>query len=441
MDLPVYTKKADGCQDCGLEFPGMKLRYISEGYSREKLICGKCFSKTGKDVIDHMVRMGVLEIIEDWRETKNVTILGAGNIGIACAVDLSKRYDIENIYICDSDIEKAELVYEIIGSSKIVPKEVDVTSGDSIPLGTDLTISCVPYRFNYELAKEAIGKKSHFLDLGGNNSIVDMELGLNKEAQDAGILIVPDCGLAPGLVSVFAKSFSEKLLDVTDMKFMVGGLPRDNSGDDILNYALSFSVTGLLNEYLENAVVIKHGKIQEVSALDNLTDEIIDGHKLESFSTSGGISTLPSKFLGKLNSLEYKTLRWRGHHKIISSMEKMGLMSSNVDHGMTNSPREILEARFSEYFPQLSSDIVFFKAEAASPTGSITLSIKDLNDSRSGLSAMQRMTAFPTTALAELILDGTIPDTGAKTQENFVPCDILIKKISNKGISINEDLS
>src|SRR5262249_1219664 len=153
----------------------------------------------------------------------------------------------------------------------------------------------------------------NFCDLGGNDAIVRKELLLDEFAKERGIAIVPDCGLAPGLVSILTAAATEGLDDIYEIRLRVGGIPVEPQPP--LEYSLAFSVDGLINEYVEDANVIIDGKPTVVPALTNV-EEIEFPQPfgvLEAFCTSGGVSTLTETFQNRVQHLDYKTIRYKGH--------------------------------------------------------------------------------------------------------------------------------
>ena len=136
--------------------------------------------------------------------------------------------------------------------------------------GHDSVISCVNYWYNASLSRAAIDTGTNFCDLGGNNYIVDEQLAMNDAAKAAGVNIIPDCGLAPGMVSILAMHGAAAFDTTDEIHIRVGGLPQDPQPP--LNYQLVFSVEGLINEYLEVARVIRGGKITEVPSMTEIEE-------------------------------------------------------------------------------------------------------------------------------------------------------------------------
>ncbi|MBX3290664.1 MAG: saccharopine dehydrogenase NADP-binding domain-containing protein [Acidobacteria bacterium] len=261
----------------------------------------------------------------------NILVLGAGRMGYGAAFDLIHNSpDVASVTVADFDGAKAEAVAAGVGTSRISSLRLDASNyADAVKAmkGHDSVISCVNYWYNESLSKAAIETRTNFCDLGGNNYVVDAQLALNAEAKAAGINIIPDCGLAPGMVSILAMHGAAKFDRLDEIHIRVGGLPQ--RPEPPLDYQLVFSVEGLINEYIETARVIRDGRITEVESMTELESFSFDGFPpLEAFQTSGGTSTLPDTFLGKIKELDYKTIRYTGHCEKFKTMIDLGLCSS-----------------------------------------------------------------------------------------------------------------
>jgi lysine 6-dehydrogenase len=158
-----------------------------------------------------------------------VVILGAGRMGLGAAYDLIHNSPgVELVTIADFDFSKAEEVAKKVGGN-IIPLQIDAANeAEIIKLfeAHDSAISCVNYWYNASLSKAAIATKTNFCDLGGNNYIVDEQLALDEEAKAAGINIIPDCGLAPGMVSILAMHGAKRFDEIEEIHIRVGGLPQ-----------------------------------------------------------------------------------------------------------------------------------------------------------------------------------------------------------------------
>ena len=184
-----------------------------------------------------------------------VLVLGAGRMGHGAVFDLIHNSpDVERVTVADFDVTKAEAVAAAVATSRVDIRHVDadnISEVTEMMRGHDSVISCVNYWYNVALSKAAIETRANFCDLGGNNYIVDEQLALDADAKAAGINIIPDCGLAPGMVSILAMHGSAKFDTIEEIHIRVGGLPQDPQPP--LNYQLVFSVEGLINEYIDTA--------------------------------------------------------------------------------------------------------------------------------------------------------------------------------------------
>ena len=372
-------------------------------------------------------------------------VLGAGMMGRAAALDLARSEGVEEVLLADRDQERLEAARDFVGSEKLLATPVDVTKLDAVVAlmrGRDAALSAVPYRFNYLLARAAVAANCNFCDLGGNNSIVEQELELDPAARDAGITIVPDCGLAPGLVSILSADAASGFDELEAIHLRVGGLPQHPKPP--LNYKIVFSPAGLINEYKEDALVIRNGELETIPSMTELEELEFPPPfgKLEAFVTSGGSSTLPRTFLGKVKELDYKTIRYKGHCQQLRTMLELGL---GDEEPMTVDGQELVPRRFFETLLQnkLSDDdgdvvlvrvVAKGKRDGEKKTRSYT--IIDHADQERGLSAMMRMTAFPAAIVAQLQASGALIQKGAVPQELCVPPGLFIKELEKRGVKI-----
>src|SRR3954454_14640995 len=277
-------------------------------------------------------------------------VIGSGMMGSAAAYDMARNPDVKSVTLADSDYklakETAGRLNKLLRDKKIVPEKVDASSEKSaykLMRGHDGCLSAVPYFFNLGLAKAAINAKCHFADLGGNNVVVRKTLELSKKAEKAGVALAPDCGLSPGMASILAGELMRRIGGKADsLKIYVGGLPVKPKPP--FNYQLVFSVEGLINEYCEPANVLRKGKIQKIEPLSEIENFEIEGlPTLDAFHTSGGTSTMPETFAGKVGECFEKTLRYKDHVKLIRGLYDLGFFSSEKRkiNGMEISPRAL----------------------------------------------------------------------------------------------------
>ena len=374
-----------------------------------------------------------------------ILVLGAGRMGCGAAFDLAHNSpEVEAVTVADADFVKAKQAAEFVADPKISAVELDVSDYDktvSVMSGHDAVISCVNYWHNTELSRAAIETRTNLCDLGGNNYIVDRQLAMDAEAKNAGINIIPDCGLAPGMVSILAMHGANRFEKINEIHIRVGGLPQNPKPP--LDYQLVFSVEGLINEYIEAARVIRGGEIREIESMTELETLEFDGFPtLEAFQTSGGTSTLPETFLGKLRELDYKTIRYAGHCDKFKTMIDLGLCSSEeikVDYAKIT-PRKVFAELLTAHLPADEPDYVLIRLEFVGEQGSQTKRLRydivDQFDPSTGLSAMMRTTAFPASIIAQMSARGDVKSRGATPQELVVDADKFVSELERRNVKI-----
>jgi lysine 6-dehydrogenase len=376
-----------------------------------------------------------------------ILVLGAGRMGHGACFDLAHNsLEVEGVTVADSDFEKAQAVVENIKSAKISAIQLDVSDYEkcvSVMRGHDAAISCVNYWYNPELAKAAIETGTNFCDLGGNNFVVDAQLALDASAKAANINIIPDCGLAPGMVSILAMHGANRFDETEEIHIRVGGLPQNPKPP--LNYQLVFSVEGLINEYVEKARVIRNGEISEVESMTELEALSFKNFPaLEAFQTSGGTSTLPDTFLGKIKELDYKTIRYAGHCEKFKMMIDLGLCSSKeiVADYVKIKPRKVLGELLQQNLPADEPDYVLIRLEFIGMKNGeqkhLRYDIVDKFDERTNLSAMMRTTAFPASIIAQMMARGDVKMRGATPQEKAIDAEKFVAELERRNIKIQE---
>ncbi|HKP68575.1 MAG TPA: saccharopine dehydrogenase C-terminal domain-containing protein, partial [Pyrinomonadaceae bacterium] len=266
-------------------------------------------------------------------------------------------------------------------------------------------------------------------------------LAMDAEAKAAGINIIPDCGLAPGMVSILAMHGAAKFDEIEEIHIRVGGLPQDPQPP--LNYQLVFSVEGLINEYIEVARVIRDGKITEVESMTEIEELSFDGFPaLEAFQTSGGTSTLPDTFLGKIRELDYKTIRYSGHCEKFKTMIDLGLCSSDeiVADYVKVKPRKVFGELLQQHLPADGPDYVLvrldFVGKKDGDRKTLRYDIVDKQDESTGMSAMMRTTAFPASIIAQTMASGDVLMRGATPQEKAIDAEKFVAELERRNIRI-----
>ena len=374
-----------------------------------------------------------------------ILVLGAGRMGHGAVFDLiNNSPDVSAVTVADFDAKRAEGIAAGVDPARVSPVRIDAADTDAVAelmRGHDSVISCVNYWYNVSLSKAAIEVGANFCDLGGNNYIVDEQLALDGQAKAAGVNIIPDCGLAPGMVSILAMHGAAKFDSVDEIHIRVGGLPQVPQPP--LNYQLVFSVEGLINEYVEVARVIRDGKITEVPSMTELEELSFDGFPpLEAFQTSGGTSTLPDTFLGKIKELDYKTIRYAGHCDKFKTMIDLGLCSGEemVADFQKVKPRKVFGELLQKHLPADGPDYVLvrldFVGNKHGARKDLRYDIVDKLDESTGMSAMMRTTAFPASIIAQMMARGDVLSRGATPQEMAIDPDNFVAELKRRNIEI-----
>ena len=278
-------------------------------------------------------------------------VLGAGQQGFAAALDLARTRDVSEVVVADLDPERARRAADRLqgGPAAVRAETLDVAGEPRLAArlaGYDVVISAVPYFLNARLTRAAIDARVSFCDLGGNTDVVREQERLDPEAREAGVTVVPDCGLAPGMANVLAVAGIGRLDRAEEVHIRVGGLPVHPIPP--LDYMMVFSMHGLLNEYLGRATVLRNGKLASVDTLTEVEELTFPKPvgRCEAFVTLGGTSTMPWTYEGRIRTLDYKTVRYPGHAARIAMMRLLGLLEKEpvlVD-GISISPRAVFAA-------------------------------------------------------------------------------------------------
>jgi lysine 6-dehydrogenase len=371
-------------------------------------------------------------------------VVGAGIQGEAAVYDLARQPDVAEVVVADMDVARAEQVASARGGGKARAVRADAASPSTVaPLMRDaeVCLSAVPYFLNLALAETAVEERCHFCDLGGNNDVVDAILALDATAEKAGVSLVPDTGLAPGMANVIAAHAIRDMREVESLTIRVGGLPQHPVPP--LGYKRVFSIHGLINEYVEPARLLRDGK--EVTA-DCLTDvEEVDFPplgRLEAFVTSGGASTLTRTLAGRVRNLDYKTLRYPGHVQIWRGLALLGLLDSTpVRVGDADvRPRDVVAACASPRLENDDTDLVALRVVAVGAIDGarkrVTAEMLDRHDEATGLSAMSRGTAFPAALVAAMLGRGQVTRRGALPQEVALHVPTFIQGLGERGLDV-----
>ncbi len=341
---------------------------------------------------------------------KDVLVLGAGKIGrmVASLLQCSGDY---RVTVMDSHEGSLRETMALAPGSKSTGGRFDDQGAIDRALdGQWAVVSCAPFFCNPMIAERAKAKGVHYLDLTEDVAVTRKVLELAKGAKTA---FIPQCGLAPGFITIAANHVIRGMSALHEVKMRVGALPEFPS--NALKYNLTWSTDGLINEYIQPCEAVIDGKVTEVPALEGLEHMTIDGIEFEAFNTSGGLGTFAATLEGKVKHLSYKTMRYPGHNAIL----KLLLW----DLGFREH-RDELKAAFERALPTTRQDIVaIFVSAAGTVDGRYTerTYAKIVRHKEIGghhWTAIQITTACGVTAVLDLLREGTLAQHGFVRNED-----------------------
>ncbi len=378
-------------------------------------------------------------------KNNRILIIGAGEMAKAIAFDLCNIKPDFFVTAIDNQQNALDSLSDFIGSERLSVRLIDADDTAKIAQlmkNVGVAIGAAGYKYNRTLTELAIKSGTSWVDLGGNNDVVHEQFKLDDAARETGVTVIPDSGLAPGMVNVLAGYARNKLDSLNAIHFRVGGLPIHPKPP--LFYGLLFSPDGLANEYSEPCRVIENGEQRE---LDPLTgwERLYFGDPygtMEAFHTSGGSSTMIDSFGGKVNSLDYKTIRYPGHLHKIKLLLDLGLFSNNpiqVNNGGVVTPRYIMGKQLEQNgWVKEDVTLLYGWVDGVKDGQKVRIKYKlvDTHDPLTDLTSMARTTGFSSAILARMIADGRIKDRGVIRQELSVPSVQFIKELAARNINV-----
>ncbi|MCU9593989.1 saccharopine dehydrogenase NADP-binding domain-containing protein [Caldibacillus thermolactis] len=380
-----------------------------------------------------------------------IGVLGAGLMGKEAARDLSKSSGVTFVGIADVNYGRAKKAELEIGSDKVKAFKVNADNEEELEnymKQFDCIINALFYSFNVKVAKTAIKVGVHSVDLGGHiGHITDEVLKLEEKAKAANVTIIPDLGVAPGMINILSGYGVSKLSKVKSIKLYVGGIPL--RPEPPLEYNHVFSMEGLFDHYTDPALIIRNGKLMEVPSLSEVEPIYFEKFgPLEAFHTSGGTSTL-SKSYPELETLEYKTIRYPGHAEKAKLLVDLNLTRNDyfveID-GMKVNPRKVL-------LKVLDPIVELKDKEDVTLLRVIVSGLKDIKEvsytyemicyknNKENVTAMARSTAYTISVVAQMIAKGVINKRGVFPPEQVVPGQTYIEEMEKRGVMITEKIS
>jgi len=299
-------------------------------------------------------------------------------------------------------------------------KNIDLTSPEMLAAElaqVEAVLSCLPYHLNVAVATAAHAAGIHYFDLTEDVPTTRAIIELSTSSKG---LMAPQCGLAPGFVGIVGASQIAVFDSCRSVRMRVGALPQHPTG--LLGYAFNWSPQGVVNEYLNDCEVIEEGVHKWVSPMEWLESLYIDGVKLEAFTTSGGLGTMCETYLGKVDNIDYKTMRYPGH---------MALMNFFFHELLMREQREIAGEILVNAKPPVEDDVVYVHVSSEGEIDGrlqrkeFVHGYRPIEIAGAQQTAIAWTTSGSVVAVIEMVRDGALPDSGFLKQED-IPLDAFL---------------
>ncbi len=380
-----------------------------------------------------------------------IGVLGAGLMGKEAVRDLVKSTDVDTVGLADIDIDRAQAICDQLNSAKLKAFQVNAAEQGELAAfmkSFDVIINALFYSFNEVVAKTAIAVGVSSVDLGGHiGHMTDKVLKMAEDAKAANVTLIPDLGVAPGMINILSGYGASKLDKVKSIKLYVGGIPV--RPEPPIEYNHVFSMEGVFDHYTDPSLIIRNGLKQEISSLSEV--EKVHFEKfgpLEAFHTSGGTSTLSLSF-PNIETLEYKTIRYPGHAEKFKLLVDLNLTKLHYEvevNGSMVSPREVL-LKALEPIVELGDkeDAVLLRVIVSGEKDGEPVSYQyemiTYKDQQSKVTAMARATANTISVVAQMVGKGTIDKKGIYPPEQIVPGQSYIEEMKKRGVHIVESVT
>jgi saccharopine dehydrogenase-like NADP-dependent oxidoreductase len=341
---------------------------------------------------------------------KDIVIVGAGKIGSMIAEFLggSGDYGVTVVDRSQAQLDRLET------SVPIKKTAIDITQADALRKllsGKFAVLSAAPYHATRLIAEAAKSGGAHYLDLTEDVASTRAVKQLSAGARTA---FIPQCGLAPGFITIVASDLASRFDELNDVRMRVGALPEFPS--NALNYNLTWSTDGVINEYCEPCEAIVNGQLRETQPLEELEEFSLDGILYEAFNTSGGLGTLCETLAGKVRNLNYRTIRYPGHAAIMKAL---------LNDLRLRDRRELLKDILENAVPITLQDVVIVFVTVSGMRGGQLMQETYANKIYAApmggrvRSAIQITTAGGICAVLDMLSAGEIPQSGLIRQEEI----------------------
>ncbi len=374
-------------------------------------------------------------------------VLGAGLQGSACAFDLLQNPDVAEVRLGDRVLDRIPAFLKPYVGTRLTLHPIDAKDAQGVATfmrGTTAAMCAMPYQLNLALAHIAVKERVHFADLGGNTEIVFKQHDeLDAAAKAHNLSIIPDCGLAPGLVNILAELGIRRCDSVSSVRLFVGGLPQHP--EPPLNYQVVYSLHGMLDYSTTPSWVLRGGERRQVAALSERERVHFEQPlgDLEAFHTGGGLSTMAFRYEGKIPVMEYKTLRYPGHAEILTAIRELGFFSLEpIQVGeQIVVPRDLAITVMDKKLrkpssPDLVALRVIVEGEKDGKPVRHEWELVDRFDAQHGITAMMRTTGYSLSITGQMQAAGEIPVSGVYTPDECVPAEKYLAALAARGVRV-----
>jgi saccharopine dehydrogenase-like NADP-dependent oxidoreductase len=380
-----------------------------------------------------------------------ITVIGAGSIGSAVVRELCERSEgVTQVQVCDTRSRSLQRLHEQVDSQTLRSFQVDARDMNvlsQIVQGSDCAISCVPPELNPDLAELCLEQGVHFCDLGGNDEHVQRELSLHERAREKSVWILPNCGLAPGLINILCLRAIDQLDHAQAARLRVGDVPLHP--EPPFNFRISWSAERVIDDYTNPARLIENGQVVEADALSRDEEIHFDDEPfgtMEAFCTQGGLSTLTDTLQGKVKELDHKAIRWPGHAQQMRFVIGLGLGEDRKIGVRTHlTYRDILVRRMRDRLGGDYEDAVLLRVlvrgENEGVPATVVYEMVELYDDETHQTATMRCAAIPTVVSALLLArEEGVTGGGADVPENVLPRERFLDEVSERGLDIRREV-
>lgn len=354
---------------------------------------------------------------------KEVVVVGGGKIGSMIAEMLAGCGDYA-LTVADASAQALERLETSAPVKKVAVDITDEVALNALMSGKFAVLSAAPFHLTVAIARAAKAAGAHYLDLTEDVASTRAVKALAKDAKSA---FVPQCGLAPGFITIAAFDLAQRFDELYDVRMGVGALPQFPS--NALNYNLTWSTDGLINEYCEPCEAIVGGVRRETQPLEDREEFALDGVLYEAFNTSGGLGTLCETLDGKVRNLSYRTIRYPGHAVFMRAL---------LNDLRLRDRREVLKDILENALPATLQDVVIVFASVSGLRGGRLMQetyAQKIYGAQIGgrpRSAIQITTAAGICAVLDLLAEGKLPSTGFVRQEDVALADFLANRFGRR---------